>query len=227
MIYGVMIENIDTLSEYGLILLSDVNFGTPEPRISTITIPGADGVLDFTNELSGRVTYGQRQISFKLFGYRDILAGTEDRPTEEHLEMVRQKLMNQIHGQKLRVWFPDDPDHYFAGRLAVGEKSGYGKGVIPISMTADPWRLKTRMTEETFTASGEYVFMNERMPTYPTITVSGTTEATVTFNGTTHALVSGSNRFQDIIFMEGKNELTFAGIGTGSTVKISYREGTL
>lgn len=223
MIYGISIDRINTLIEYGLMLCADLSIGMPEPRTTYVTIPEADGDLDLTGALTGGVVrYGMRQLSFSLFPVHDVVANTRHPATEEHVTIVRQALAGLVHGKKCKVWLPDDANHYFYGRLSIGERGSYNSGLIPVAMTADPWRYKTDVTELTVSEDGRVTLMNEEMPAVPTF-IATDAVATVTFNSVSHQLRPGANAFDDIVFGPGMNALTFSDIDDPVTVQ--YQEG--
>ena len=225
MMYGVWIDDKNTLDEYGLALLADVKTGEPEPKTSYITIPEADGFMDATGWLTGGVVrYEMREISFALYPVRDVLTGKRQPPTEYHAATIRQKLAEYIHGQKRKLWLPDDPAHYFRGRLKIGEKGGYNDLRIPVTMTAEPWRYKNEETEIKVTASGSVVLENETKRAVPVFTATDAA-ATVTFGTVSHALTSGKNEFPDIILEPGRNTLTLSNVS--NPVIITYQEAVL
>ena len=224
--YGAIIDNTNTLDEYGLILLADVSYGTPAPRTKAVTIPEADGTLDLTEALTGAVRYGDRKIKFSLFAFRDIITGKPGKASEQSFAIIRQRLMNEIHGKRKKLWFPDDPDHYFIGRFNVGQKGAYNSGTIQVTVTADPWRYRNELTERFIQTDGTYYFQNEKKPSLPVFIRTGS-GGTVTFNGVSKALYAGENTFDNIIFNEGRYAVTFAGITSTGGVTVKYQEGTL
>lgn len=225
MMYGVYIDNIDTMAELGLILTAELTIGTPEPRTNYVTVPEADGDLDLTGVLTGgAVRYGMREISFELYPAFDIIAGTRSPATEQHAALIRSRLANLIHGQKHKLWLPDDGNHYFLGRMAVGEKGGYNNTVIPVTMTAEPWRYKTMETVRTITSTGTVTLNNEKKPAQPIFT--STAVATVSFNGTSYQIrPNEENTFDGIVLAEGQTQITITSLT--KPVIISYQEATL
>ena len=225
MMHGVFIDGVDTLSEYGLALLAELKIGTPEPRTSYVTIPEADGDLDLTGALTGGlVRYGMREISFSLYPVHDIIVGKKSPATEQHAALIRQKLAQFIHGQKRKLWLPDDGGHYFLGRMAGGEKGGYNNAEIPVTMTAEPWRYKNLVTVLTISADGVYNLPNETRPVIPIFTATDG-QATVTFGGTDYQIATGENRFSGIVLQPGTNTITVSGIG--QPIVVRYQEGVI
>lgn len=220
MIYGVTIDDINTLEEWGLLLLADVSIGPAEVKTNYIEIPEADGALDLTGALTGVPVYANREITFTLFAGRHP-GGVPGPANEWELERIKADLSGYCSGKKRRLWFPDDPGHYFTGRMQVGEKQGYNSGQIPITMTADPWRWKNEPTVYTL-AAGIYRLANEGRRAIPTFTAEAS--AQVSFRGTTYQLAAGENRFEDLIFTAGLNEIQISGSGT---VTVTYQEAHL
>ena len=142
MICGVNIGGKDTLEEWGLMLCNDLSIGAAVPRYRFINIPEMSGALDLTEALTGSVPYDQRQITFTLFAVHDVIAGTRSPATEEHFQTVLARFSGFANGKRLHVYLPDNPDHYFVGRISVGGKSGYNSGRVKIEILADPYRIK-------------------------------------------------------------------------------------
>lgn len=142
MICGVNIGGKDTLEEWGLMLCNDLSIGAAVPRYRFIEIPEMSGALDLTEALTGSVPYDQRTITFTLFAVHDVIAGTRSPATEEHFQTVLARFSGFANGKRLHVYLPDNPDHYFVGRVSVGGKSGYNSGRVKVEVLADPYRLK-------------------------------------------------------------------------------------
>lgn len=218
MLHGVIINGVDTLTQYGLCMLADYTIQSPSLRENRITIPGVDGSIDVSTALTGQPVYNDRSISFTLF----------KRTTDEELNEIRRQLMDLYHGQNVTVQFPFDSEHNFNGKLQFGDMSGCG--IIPCVMLANPWRLKTCDTTVTrsdlSTSYKTIVLNNSRKPVTPTITCGQRT--TIEFKGKTYSI--GENvayKNLDIVLDPGANELKAkVASGTG-TISIEYREGSL
>lgn len=212
--YGVTIDAKNTLTEWGLILLANVKAEAPTPRTKYIAVPEMDGALDLTEALTGRVSYNQRRVTFELYA-----------PLEENaFENARSALAAYANGRRVKLWLPDDLEHYFFGRMAIGGRGSFHSGRIAVSMVADPWKYKNAVTTKTVTAAGDVTLPNEGMPTVPTIkaTKAG---VTVTLGSVTHSLAVGNNRFEDMVLQEGDNTLTVANMSGKLT--ITYQEGRM
>ena len=212
--YGVTIGSKNTLTEWGLLLVNDLKIGAAAPRYKYVNVPEMSGSLDLTESLTGRVSYSSRNISFSLFGAME----------EDDFEDARAELSEYAHGKRLALYLPDDNTHYFIGRISIGDKSGYHKGIIPVQMTADPYRLKASVTTVSVSGSGSVSLSNEAMPAIPTFTASAS-GTTVTLGTVSHTLASGVNRFDDMVLEAGSNTLTVTNFSGSLT--ITYQEGRL
>lgn len=226
MICGVNIGGKDTLEEWGLMLCNDLSIGAAVPRYRFIEIPEMSGALDLTEALTGSVPYDQRTITFTLFAVHDVIAGTRTPATEEHFQTVLARFSGFANGKRLHVYLPDNPDHYFVGRVSVGGKSGYNSGRVKVEMLADPYRLKdgetTLTVDHMFT--NEIIINNEGMPAIPTINASAA-GPTVTLRGASHVLAAGDNRFSDFVLQSGENVMQVE--DPAGTLTIKYQEGML
>ena len=224
MIYGVTIGGVDTLSEWGLMLCDDLKIGEASPRFKFVSVPEMSGALDMTESLTGKVTYDQRKISYTLFAAHDIIAGTMTPATEEHFQTVLARFNTFAHGKRLAMYLPDDPNHYFMGRISIGGKSGYNSGRVKVEMIADPYRYKSAETSVSVTSAGTKTLQNESMPAVPTFTASAS-GTNIAFGSVSHTLVSGVNRFPDIVLQPGNNSITVSNLS--GTLTIKYQEGLL
>ena len=80
---------------------------------STLTeIPGRkDGPVDNSKLLTGRLQYSNRSGSFEFLVDND----------HEYWETIRSKIVDFLHGKRMRVILEDDPDYYYEGRVSLNE----------------------------------------------------------------------------------------------------------
>ena len=225
MIIGINIDGTDTLDAYGMMLCDDLRIASPEPRLTYIEIPGADGALDLSDALTGGVSYQMREITFSLFAAHDIIAGTRTPATEAHFSEIRRRMYLDLHGKKVKLWTPDDPDHYYLGRIRLGEKAGYNSGMLEVSMEAQPWHYKNSVTTKRVSVNAsDILFQNEQMPTQPTFTVA-TGGARIVYKGRTYNLLAGDNIFPAVILTAGENRISFASVS--DPITITWQEASL
>lgn len=80
---------------------------------STFTeIPGRkDGPIDNSKLLTGKLQYSNRSGSFEFLVDND----------HEYWETIRSKIVEFLHGKRMRVILEDDPDYYYEGRVSLNE----------------------------------------------------------------------------------------------------------
>lgn len=126
---GIRFGALHSFNDLGLIL-SSKTIGTPSPKTETISVPGGDGVLDFT-EFFGEVKYSNRPLSFNF---------TSVLPHSQFVEQFA-TIQNALHGQKMTITLDEDPNWYYIGRLTVPEwKSEKRIGKLTIDCDCEPYR---------------------------------------------------------------------------------------
>lgn len=215
MIYGIQIGDHNTLTDWGLILASDLSVGEAAIKTEYVNIPGADGQLDFSEALSGGPVYKNRTIKFILFCKGDI---------GDYMTAVN-ALIAYCHGQIRKLWLPTDNTHYYKGRFSVSYNAAYGQRQISISVNAEPYAYKNATTTQTITipsaGTKTVTLVNEARKVVPVFHLNS---GSITVGG--HALQSGDNQFDDIVLVAGNNSLTLTG-ANGSSCTISYQEARL
>lgn len=122
--------DVGTHRDWGCRLIS-VETQPPEPKTVTVEVPGADGVLDLTEALTGGVTYGERVIDVRL-----------SRECRSRLEAVgvASRAASDVHGKRLRIRIPDRPSAFFVGRCEVShEIAPSHRLVLSVRAKCDPF----------------------------------------------------------------------------------------
>ena len=228
----------NTWNDWHLIPSSRPAIAHPSFVSKYIEIPGADGVLDLTEYLTGKAVLGARQGSLGF-----IVANKF-----EDWETIRQNIINTIHGKRMKMMLQDDPTYYYEGRFTVGNwESGADHSSISISYQLDPYKLKIRPdgsdypalwdpfnfeTDYDYSVFYPNVTVNNEMKTfyihafdYPFIPVVSWLSGSVTvfFGNTTKTLNSAGSVTLDAA-QNGMNMLRFMGNGS---VKVYWRGGSL
>lgn len=230
---SVSINGIDMLSTYRMALANRHCVQPPVPKTIYQDIPGADGSLDLSTAIAGRMIYERRVITLNFgCGY----------PMDKWPEVFSEILRN-FHGREGKLIFDDDPMYYYAGRMTVSEYSrARTLGTFTISVNADPYKYELTASDEDWlwdsfsfekgvvrdyrelevNGSLSLTVPGTQRWVIPEITVSAS--MTVSYEGKNHELKQGTNKIYDIVIKEGENMLMFTGTGT---VTISYRGGIL
>lgn len=235
--YGVLFGNHHSYQTWGLVTKTRPVIGSPVPKTTYIDIPEADGQLDLTESLTGEVKFKTRTIKCEFI----VLEA------RERWSMVYSKVMNFLQGQRLKIIFDEDPNHYYLGRVKVDEwKSSKKTSTIvisgevepykyEISNSLEPWEWDTFNFEEDvireyaqLAVDGELDFtvVGSRKTYVPTFIVHSDDGQgmDVVFGGTTYHLSDGSNRVVNIEIRNDEYELKFTGHGK---VSIDYQGGSL
>lgn len=232
-----LFDNINTFYDWNLILTAK-DITPPEPKYKFINLDGMSGSLDLTEALTGKVEYNDRTIKASFW---------TDVGTRADREALLQEITRTLHGRKIKIIEPDDPEHYYLGRLKITSK----KNILPyaefsIEATCEPWRYAVEYTVRTITSDVLYGSVDE----WPTTTISYNgikpVKATVKFTGFSGKIMWGKapkpgvsasvsqydfgSRTVDIDLYPGKNIITLFSSNSVNgavqevSVTITYRE---
>lgn len=188
-----------------------------------ISVPGRDGVLDFSTALTdGTPTYDSRTLSATL-----------DRSSGSRLERedVINTMINWLDGWRVDIVLPDDPDHYLTGRVSVRrEFNDLARARVTVSAVCDPWRYARDETVLALTASDTVkvaeLINNGRRTAVPVVTITGAAGSSVLleFGSSAWSLGPGTYQLPDLVLPQGAHSLTYSGAGS---VQLAYREAIL
>lgn len=212
----IKINNISMLSLGWL--RESIDFPTPQSQSETITVPGRNSPIRYTEAL-GRVSYEPRSFEIVL-----SMLGSRERYSAMTTDTV-----NRFAGQLCHVTASEEPELYAVGTL---ECSPFydplsSKGILTLSCSdGDSYRYHTTETVLTVTGSGSVTLQNDFMSVVPKISVTADTAlswrvGTDTFQKTISA---GTWEIPELELKAGVNTVTVT--GTGSTT-FRYREGRL
>lgn len=234
MYHSITIGTKNTWDDWHLIPATRPLVAPPPVKENAVEIPGGDGVLDLTDALAGRPTYGNRTGSWTFYVENDFKDWT----------VLYSEIMAYLHGRDLQAVLEDDPGYYYEGRFSVNEwKSDKNWSQITINYNVgpykkneswggedwlwDPFNFETGVIKNyrNLPVSGELtvVVTHDVMETVPVIICSAS-GMSVDFRNVTYSLNKGSNVINTIILREGDNEFTFHGTGL---ITIETTEGRL
>lgn len=212
-----IIDKFNTWYDWHLLLTSK-SIPDAEPKTNYVSLDGMSGTLDLSEALTGEIAYNDRTISATFW---------TDYGSRKDRELLLRNITAAIHGKKVKVVEPDDPYHYFYGRVKIKSKTNilpYAE--ISIEIECEPWRYTNEETVRTIKATStltDVILNNNGVKTLcPIITVTGTVG--ITYNGTTTPLTNGSYQISDIKLRQGVNSIRVSGNGS---VTFSYREADL
>ena len=96
----------NTYDDWKLIPTKRPVVSPPDVKTTFVDIPGSNGQLDLSEVVSKRPVYNQRKgdISFKVLN---------DYPEYKGWVDVYQKILNYLHGKKMKMILEDDPNYYY------------------------------------------------------------------------------------------------------------------
>lgn len=211
--------SLDGVSMFSLGWLREsIDFPTPQSQSNTITVPGRNFPIRFTEAL-GRVSYQPRSFSVTL-----SMLGTRER-----FNSMVTVLANKYAGQLTKVILSEEPTLYLIGTLEL--KPSYdpltGKGQIELSSSdGDAYRYHTDETSVSITGDGTVTLTNDAMPVVPTVTTTAETALSWTVSSDTFekSVSVGTWTIPELELAEGENSVT---VVTEGTVTFTYREGRL
>lgn len=239
--YAAAYNAVDTYEAYGLALAYDnFSISAPEPRTEYKTIRGMDGALDVSEAPQGYPVFENRTVRFRLFkAVRPFMRWDIDA-----LQALRTTFLARWQGQRVRIIFPDDEEHYWLGRLTVGDLDlDDDYGFFDCTAIVYPYKLKTATTEveitDLTTSWKQYELTNERRFVVPTITVLQATDIQILAGVAAippvvsltvpSGEISASYKKPDTLLVSGtvpfRARLTSA--TASPSLVIDYREGTL
>lgn len=211
MINGVSMLSLGWLRE-------TVNYPTPQSQTNTITVPGRNSPIRFTEAL-GRVAYQPRSfdMTFSMLG---------DRSAFDRLVSV---VVNQFAGKLCRVTLTEDLSLYSVGTLEAAPTYDplTGKGTLELSCTdGDAFLYHVEETVVIGSGSGTITLRNDFMPVVPVITTTAESTLRWAIDGESfHKTVSaGTWEIPELELRHGDNTVSVASEGITTFV---YREGRL
>lgn len=212
-----ILDKFNTWYDWDLILTSK-EITPPEVKSNLIDLDGMSGSLDLTEALSGEPTFTDRVISATFW---------TDKGTRDERSRLLRDIRIALHGRKIKIIEPDDPDHYFIGRVQItGENNIIPYAELSIEIICDPWRYANNESERFVELNGDtqdVVIYNGGFRTLsPTLEASDT--AVIIIDGSNVVLKQGTYMLTDLKLYHGFNVISVTGSGD---LTIKYREADL
>lgn len=201
------------------LIVTDKTVPDAKPKTNLVQLDGMSGSLDLSEALTGEITYNDRTISATFW---------TDYGNRKDREALLRKITTSLHGKKIKIIEPDDPNHYFYGRIEIKPKTNnLAYAEFTLEAVCEPWRYANEETVRKIyvnsAAATKVVINNNGVKTLnPTITVTGS--VSIGYNGTTIDLSEGTYKITDIKLYQGVNIVSVSGNGT---VIFTYKEADL
>lgn len=114
----------------------------PSPKLTTVEVPGANGILDLSEALTRYPIYNTREGSIDFHVLNN----------KEPLDILYSKIANYLHGKTMSMVLEDDPSYYYQGRFGIEwthNNDGTGS-TLAISYSLDPYKysVETSIQED-------------------------------------------------------------------------------
>ena len=207
-------DPISMFDDWGLVL-TKVENPLPTPKLVTVDIMGADGVIDLSEVATGELRYNNRTIklTFEMLEVKNYNA-------------LITEIANRLHGKNVTLLFTNDEQYYYTGRATISDwECSKNQGTIVIDVDAYPYKLAVYETTLSYSIDGattKYFNSDTTQTVCPKLEVTGTITIKV---GEKTALYTAGTYVNNIILIKnGVNSIEFVEISNG-TVKLTYRSG--
>lgn len=211
-----ILDKFNTWYDWRLIL-TEKDITPPKPKTNYLNIDGASGSLDLSEALTGEVTYSDCMLSATFW---------TDHGNRADRERLLRDIKIALHGRKVKIVEPDDPDHYLLGRIAIsGVVNNLAYMTFKIEATCEPWRYALEDVTRTIDVKGQ---VNAIMNNHGVKSVSPEIEVddrvVIEFNRNISTLTTGRYKIPELKLRHGVNVITLSGNGS---VTFTYREADL
>lgn len=213
-----ILDKYNTWAEWDLILTAK-DITPPEPKTNYVNIDGSHGTLDLSESLTGEITYNDRTITASFWTCEGSRA---------EREIKLKQIICLLHGRKVKIVEPDDLNHYFYGRIKIGNvKNILSYAEFTLEAICEPWRYSINDVVHSFTVVNNSpvsaaIHNNGVKTVCPTLTVAGS--PSITYDGVTMPLSQGTYKIPDLKLYRGVNIISITGDGS---IAITYKEADL
>ena len=109
MYHSVTFGSMNSFSDWHLVPESRPVIIMPDVKEVVVEVPGANGILDLSETLSGYPTYKNRLGSLKFHVLNDI----------EPWQRLYARIAKYLHGKRTTIVLEDDPQYYYQGRTSI------------------------------------------------------------------------------------------------------------
>lgn len=118
--------------DWHLILSEHPIASPPKPKTKLVDVPGADGSIDLSEILTGRITYEMRTVTCRF-----VMGGSRE---AWHYRL--EDIMQHLHGRTVKIVLDHDPDYYWLGRAEVKEwNPGQTVAELTIAAKVQPYKV--------------------------------------------------------------------------------------
>ena len=219
------IGDYDTAAD-GLWTLAACKLTKANQMQTFVAVPGRAAPLDLSTYLTDGEPY---------YDNATLEAVLESSEGDRLARKLRIDLMvNYLDGQTVKIYLPDDQDHYLVGRVQVfPEYNDLAHCAVRVSAVCEPWLYAAAETVVRLTATEAeqtaQLFNYGKLAVVPTLVT--TDEVLIEYGGSSWALSAGEYALPELLLTPGKglglpgvHSFTYSGSGS---ITIKYREAVL
>ena len=139
MYHSVFFGGKNTWDDWHIVPTSRPVIKPPTKKTNYLDIPGADGVLDLSESLTGYPVYNNREGSIEFLVMNDY----------QPWEVLYSAILEHIHGQRMQMILEDDDQYFYEGVFEVEDwQSTVPRSTIVIKYNVGPYKWNINKTTD-------------------------------------------------------------------------------
>lgn len=139
MYHSVFFGGKNTWDDWHIVPTSRPVIKPPTKKTNYLDIPGADGVLDLSESLTGYPVYNNREGSIEFLVMNDY----------QPWEVLYSVILEHIHGQRMQMILEDDDQYFYDGVFEVEDwQSTVPRSTIVIKYKVGPYKWNINKTTD-------------------------------------------------------------------------------
>lgn len=134
MYHSITIGTRNTYDDWHLVPDGRPVVSMPEPKLTTINIPGRNGLLDLSESIRKFPVFSNRTGSWKFHVLNDKI----------YWVTLYERIATYLHGKYMQVILEDDPGWYYQGRIMVKNWVSNNNGTwsdVELGYSLEPYKL--------------------------------------------------------------------------------------
>lgn len=214
-------RRFNTWETWGLIPTSRPFFQTPSKKITTVDIPGMNGVLDLSESLTGYPLFNNREGSIEFVLGREYGRPNDDGEFYTNFQGWYHSIVGALHGKYLyaileeEIEFLTSGKRYYEGLFSINDFDCKNDGTgtyLTMDYSLKPYTISTKNIKLSYTNTESSIYL------YKNIELTGNMPISPMIN------INTQNVYQtmDIIFIKGEDEVIKEILNIPNNTFISY-----